>query len=300
MNEGSPSTLFVVEDPNAEYIMTIENIISYEQLLSMTNSASSSSTVTSSATTTPTLVNMHPIATTVNNNPTVPVAPPTVAPTGPAAALAALINLNQTANPTANNTVATVRPTQTAIGDLFRRAVNPNPNEIPSARYGHTAVVVRDRTFDQKVLVFGGNTIAGNVNHLYEFDLLKRSWKFITPKTTADEKTGEASFWPNKTVYHSAIVRPAEKYLDTPYPNQDRMIIFGGTPTKHQILDDLYEYNIGNNQWRKLKVSLDCTETPVARRSASAIYHRKTDTMTIFGGFNGNTGTQYLNDCWQV
>lgn len=107
------------------------------------------------------------------------------------------------------------------------------------------------------MLIFGGFVNGERVNDIYRYYFKENKWEKV-------QNLGEQS--PSPRAGHSAIIYG------------DSMIIFGGTDEEKDKLNDTWEFNLTNNQWRKLEAS----DPPLPRSGHSACLYK--DLMIIFGG----------------
>ncbi|KAH7824260.1 putative kelch motif family protein [Monocercomonoides exilis] len=116
--------------------------------------------------------------------------------------------------------------------------------DIPKPVYLHSACAIGHFMY-----VFGGSILsqqegvetAGIIGHLYKFDMINLKWTKINPEV--------GQLIPSRRVGHTVSVY------------EGRMYLFGGQATGR--LNDLWEYNPLNNQWRLLC----CAGTPPVPRS---------------------------------
>uniref|UniRef100_A0A0R3S182 Kelch domain-containing protein n=1 Tax=Elaeophora elaphi TaxID=1147741 RepID=A0A0R3S182_9BILA len=152
-------------------------------------------------------------------------------------------------------------------------SVIPCDGEAPSARDGHSAVVVDDLMF-----MFGGFE-----EHSQRFSQETYAYNFKQKKWYEVKTTGELPQWRD---FHTACVI------------KKKMYIFGGRSDLHGALHSSRDYysdilkvlNLKTGRWEDPKVTGDC---PCGRRSHSAWVHN--NKMYIFGGYLG-TENRHLNE----
>lgn len=172
----------------------------------------------------------------------------------------------------------------------------------PAGRYGHTAVLIHTHQShgspqerEPVMLVYGGNTESGNSSVLYTFYLSTGKW--TARGSNRPPTPNQHGTCPPKLIYHSAFVRPGCMYQD--YTDYDRMIMFGGSPQRHVLSNEIWEYSLHSKTWRNIQPIQDIDATPInitGRRSVTAVYSKEFDSFYVFGGYDG---ANYLSDCFQ-
>jgi hypothetical protein len=151
--------------------------------------------------------------------------------------------------------------------------VSPLGGTRPTGVNGHTAVYdpVRNR-----VIIFGG-TDSGNspTNRTWALSLDTMAWTELLPAGTP----------PPVVVQHMAVYDPL----------RDRMIVWGGGTTGHELYDDTWELSFSSLTWTKLTTT---GPPPTKRFVAAAIYDPIRDQMVLFGGNDGNSTS--FNDTWAL
>jgi len=123
--------------------------------------------------------------------------------------------------------------------------------DIPSARWGHTAVVNED---DGTMLLFGGYGIT-LLNDFYQFSFANSTWS----------KVKEFGSPPKPRKFHQAI------YF------KRCMYIIGGFGLSYNY-NDFYRYSFESHLW------ITMSELPFERRGHSAVLYK--DSIFVFGGFD--------------
>ena len=154
-------------------------------------------------------------------------------------------------------------------------------------------------TFDNKLYVFGGVTVAGLLNDIFMYDPTINDWKFIVGKP------GRAQ---------DGIPKPRQEHSCLVYKNL--MCIYGGKDEEGFYLSDLWFFNFMSQKWFKFpeeksqivdkikdnKVSPNCLEyQPLGRSGHSMSLLQKENKILIMGGdkLDYNT-TVDLNDVFAI
>ncbi|KAL6933978.1 hypothetical protein ACO0R3_001761 [Hanseniaspora guilliermondii] len=154
-------------------------------------------------------------------------------------------------------------------------------------------------TFDNKLYVFGGMTVAGLLNDIFMYDPTINDWKFIIGK-------------PGRV--QDGIPKPRQEHSCLVYKNL--MCIYGGKDEEGVYLSDLWFFNFMSQKWFKFpeeksqimdkvrdnKVSPNCLEyQPLGRSGHSMSLLQKENKILIMGGdkLDYNT-TVDLNDVFAI
>lgn len=154
-------------------------------------------------------------------------------------------------------------------------------------------------TFDNKLYVFGGVTVAGLLNDIFMYDPTINDWKFIVGK-------------PGRV--QDGIPKPRQEHSCLVYKNL--MCIYGGKDEEGVYLSDLWFFNFMSQKWFKFpeeksqivdkiknnKVSPNCLEyQPLGRSGHSMSLLQKENKILIMGGdkLDYNT-TVDLNDVFAI
>jgi hypothetical protein len=155
---------------------------------------------------------------------------------------------------------------------------SPTPGgTIPGARDQPSAVY---DAANQRMIVFGGQTLAGPVNEVWSLSLPTTGppvWSQLFPTGTA----------PTPRSGHSAIYDPINQ----------RMIVFGGTLASNNT-NETWELTLpvgGTPAWSPLGTA---GSSPTARTSHSAVYDTTGMRMIVFGGDDGLPSNNILNETW--
>lgn len=136
-------------------------------------------------------------------------------------------------------------------------------------RNQHTAVLLK-KEGKPLMIVFGGNDWrTGVLGDLAIYDFGSKSWsqpKISGPSPTARRK-------------HTAVAI-----------SDSTMLLFGGIDTSHQVVNDLWKFDILTNTWTKIQTS----KSPAPRHSHTAVLYE--GSMIIFGGLGASS---FLGDVWK-
>lgn len=157
------------------------------------------------------------------------------------------------------------------LSDFSWSAVNDSGDK-PEPRSNHTAVVN-----DDSMYVFGGyNTVKDCFsNDLYEFNLIRYSWRKIVPNIKLPKLYKHSAV----TSSNSMIIFGGNDSFNIPHSiNARDRTAFKTNDTSHYSV--LYEYFFDTGKWRTIKTFGD---VPFLKKGHSAVmYH---GSMWVFGGF---------------
>ena len=150
----------------------------------------------------------------------------------------------------------------------------------PAARYGHTSVYA---STSNGMIAFGGFNTAVDFNDVWVLGHANGSggtpaWTQLSPAGTP----------PATRTYHTAVYAPTS----------NRMIVFGGYDYGFATLfNDVWvlgnaDGTGGTPAWTQLSPT---GTPPAAREYSTAVYAAASDSMIVFGGFDGSN---YLDDVW--
>ena len=151
--------------------------------------------------------------------------------------------------------------------------------ELPSPRQASTAVY---DSRHHRMLVFGGSPqypeAPSDTDRVWLLSLdANPTWSSVAP----------AGSHPLAQREHAACYDPVH----------DEMIVLGGLRLGEYVSEgslEAWRFPLGSMQWSRI----DTQETPVARRSASAIFDTRLDRVIMFGGHA--VGSYNSNDCWSL
>ncbi len=124
-----------------------------------------------------------------------------------------------------------------------------------------------------EVFIFGGRvdiTTPINEDDTWKYNINKNEWTQLSP----------------------IGVPPARRASSMDYIGNDVILLFGGLGDGTVRLNDLWEYNIGNNEW----IELTPTGNIPTPRSNSGMTAIEDDKLMIFGG--SIDGSTYSNELW--
>jgi len=159
------------------------------------------------------------------------------------------------------------------LNDLWSYSISSNSwtqlnsSTSPSVRAGHTAIYLSS---SNSMLVFGGYTGGGWLNELWSYNISSNSWTQLNSSTSPSVRSE------NTAIYLSS---------------SNSMLVFGGY-TGASWVNDLWSYNISSNTWVQLNPP---NPLPSARAGHTAVYVSSSNSMLVFGGYNG---ASWLNDLW--
>lgn len=154
-------------------------------------------------------------------------------------------------------------------------------------------------TFDNKLYVFGGETVAGLLNDIFMYDPATNDWQFIVGKAGRQQ---------------DGVPKPRQEHSCLVYKNL--MCVYGGKDSEGNYLSDLWFFNFMSQKWFKFpeekteiidkikenKVSPNCLEyQPLGRSGHSMSLLQKESKILIMGGdkLDYNT-TLDLNDVFAI
>jgi N-acetylneuraminic acid mutarotase len=133
--------------------------------------------------------------------------------------------------------------------------------EVPCARYGHKCIVLNDEMY-----LFGGiDNMGFDCNDLYALNLVNKKWKKI-------ELIGNV---------------PSGRYHFIMELIESKLIVFGGTSSKHKYLNDLYSINVDTRECKKIEVDIN-------GRYGHVSYIDECNRLHIIGG--SSNGTDLYNE----
>jgi len=135
----------------------------------------------------------------------------------------------------------------------------------PCARYVHATCSHKNHMY-----LFGGFDGTQYLNDLYRFDIIKKEWKLLSKN---DASAGK----PLQRSDHHVIYRSQEH----------EVVLFAGWRDPDR-LNDTWAYNLKRAQWRKLPIHNEDKMFSNGLTLGSHIYHKKSDSMIIFGGQYGS------------
>jgi N-acetylneuraminic acid mutarotase len=112
-------------------------------------------------------------------------------------------------------------------------ADDTNANGLkPLARLGHSSCVVNDSLY-----IFGGRTGVemgeNSLSDLWAYSAVQDCWVEL-------KKSSENAVWPEARSFHAMASL------------KNKLFVFGGCSANHGRLNDLYEYDLGENKWTRL------------------------------------------------
>eukprot|EP00002_Diphylleia_rotans_P008582 TRINITY_DN1852_c0_g1_i1.p1 TRINITY_DN1852_c0_g1~~TRINITY_DN1852_c0_g1_i1.p1 ORF type:complete len:1197 (+),score=251.22 TRINITY_DN1852_c0_g1_i1:88-3678(+) len=141
--------------------------------------------------------------------------------------------------------------------------------DIPSNRYGHTAVVYKDSMF-----VYGGvDSHRKTDNALYEYSFETRKWRTIPTKGS----------------------HPTPRSCHTCHVIGDSMIVFGGIDGQKQLLSSVYEYSFVSNEWKEIQTT---GQTPTPRFNHCSIVYN--NALFVFGGSKDSVNASQLSKAFRL
>jgi len=138
----------------------------------------------------------------------------------------------------------------------------------PAARLGSALAFDPSRG---KLMLFGGSN-AVKFDDLWELDTEDAVWSEITPRGT----------WPAARSDHAMV-----------YDSRNRELMLFGGKASDGYLDDVWLYDVENEEWRVVTRSGDW---PSARDKHAMVYDTDRGVVVLFGGYDGS---QRLADTWE-
>jgi len=167
------------------------------------------------------------------------------------------------------NTRAPIRPNLLQQQQPREPLTPPTPAiatvQKPCARYVHATCSHKNHMY-----LFGGFDGTQYLNDLYRFDIIKKEWKLLSKNDASDGK-------PLQRSDHHVIYRSQEH----------EVVLFAGWRDPDR-LNDAWAYNLKRAQWRKLPIQNEDKMFSNGLTLGSHIYHKKSDSMIIFGGQYGS------------
>lgn len=203
----------------------------------------------------------------------------------------------------------------TLLNDLYSTVLSPTavtwkqvyanlPSIEPSAH-------IHFATFDQNLLIFGGNSISGPINSLFAYKTLEHNAVLVhasaQPAVTVVKASSvivanhiyifggknangevinrlfdyDTSSKSVQAITNNQNILPEQRYKHCSVAYADRMFVFFGISAKGIYLNDVWSYNILLNEWTQLSFPRDA---PTARAGmACAITKTR---VYIYGGEN--------------
>jgi hypothetical protein len=130
---------------------------------------------------------------------------------------------------------------------------------------------------DNKLLLFGGAGVLGDLNDLWAFDVTSNSWAELKP---------------------SGAVPPAREGHAMLYePNKKQVLVFGGLNSDPGTLfNDLWAYDTADKTWAKVDPA---GAPPSERESSTMAYCPASQRVLLFGGLSlGDDTDAELGDMW--
>jgi len=146
------------------------------------------------------------------------------------------------------------------------------PDPHPFKRCLHNGTYVAGR---ELMVLYGGQSIGGNREDIWTFDLATNSWTERFP----------------------ASIPPGRHFCSITAVNEDLLYLFGGNGANQNNfsggLNDLWEFSLVDDSWTQV---MPTNTAPPARVGHSAVFLPTTNQLLIFGG-NATNGS-FLNDVW--
>jgi N-acetylneuraminic acid mutarotase len=166
--------------------------------------------------------------------------------------------------------------------------------DVPSARYGHTAVIYKDFMY-----VFGGWDGTRTLNDFYQFSFSKYRYFFLILHFFSLKNALVSKFWyiekPDMSVTPVSSV-PSPRYRHSSCVVNKSIFIFGGISKLQEKHNDLYEYRIAYSAWRKILTSLDSIPSPRTFHQICAKKNCDKGSIYLFGG----SSSEKLNDFYWI
>ncbi|CAE8631732.1 unnamed protein product, partial [Polarella glacialis] len=155
---------------------------------------------------------------------------------------------------------------------------------------------------DQSMYIYGGEASAtyGQTNEhkklddLWEYSVADESWIDLTALAQEDSLATGDFKKPCARSQHAAV-------LDT---TKYQMLIFGGAcyiRGDFEAVNDLWQYDIVQKQWRQIISQFDPRDRPAPRRHLTAVLEAPENMMYVFGGrgYSSDNGETVYNDLWK-
>ncbi|XP_075233105.1 attractin-like protein dsd isoform X2 [Lycorma delicatula] len=149
---------------------------------------------------------------------------------------------------------------------------------IPTPRYGHSAVL-----FGDKIYMYGGVKIGGQVcNELWAFDVSAKTWENITVKAeqcqiNINNSSTTSLCGPLKSSGHTATLVTTNKLKKS-----ERMIVIFGHSPVYGYLNTVQEYHFGTREWIVIKTKGFPVKGGYGHSSA---WDPLTQRIYVYGGF---------------
>jgi hypothetical protein len=168
-------------------------------------------------------------------------------------------------------TTVTVAPTTTTSPPAPAFWTNLNPGGVsPVARTGQAMVY---DPVSQRVLLFGGWSVAEIYNDTWSYDPLGNNWTQLSP----------AGDLPAARAHHAMAYDPKMGVI----------VLFGGWDSLNDTeLNDTWAYSLSANTWTNLSPTGDL---PAPREGHSLVYDPYTGSMIMFGGWDPDSE---FSDTW--
>lgn len=125
-----------------------------------------------------------------------------------------------------------------------------------------------------KIIIFGGRNVSGNLNDVWSLDLSTNQWQDITPLSgpmPTQRFTANA-------LYDSVM---------------NRMIIWSGQGA--MLYNDVWAFNLSNNTWQELWTDGNVSGAPLKRYGTAAVFDPISRRLVNFAGF---TTSGRFDDTW--
>ncbi|XP_045596655.2 multiple epidermal growth factor-like domains protein 8 [Procambarus clarkii] len=140
--------------------------------------------------------------------------------------------------------------------------VNVQPGrQPPPSRYFHAAAYVPNQ---REMYVYGGLNETTFLKDFWKFNIDSESWKELKPHPDLPPLAG-----------HSLTYRSDAE--------SQSLVLIGGASSEYGFLECVWEYNLGNGQWNKVKTG---GAIPVGIYGHSTVYHEGAKTFYVYGGYS--------------
>lgn len=126
---------------------------------------------------------------------------------------------------------------------------------------------------ENRVIVFGGRTPAGNSNQIWSLNLSNNQWIQLLPVGS-----GPSPRYTQNAVYDSLL---------------HRMIIWSGQGS--ELYNDVWSLNLSNNAWQQLWPDGNVSGAPLKRYGTASVLEPQTRHLVTFAGF---TTSGRFHDTW--